>query len=493
MCENNYCLAIPQLNSPDGLAIASTSPNVSSQRWYLIKYAALVMLFLVSQMALATTLATWFLDEAIARELPGRIQGSLAKLIVGNDSWKPMNTAYEEVRSKPEADLYEKVFFHDRVKFHYPPTALLYNALVDQFHPLAPTIPRYWFYFRTSAALSYIAFAVIMLATWGILRDRVRIAGEASGKRSRWISVTLGLLSSVLCFVFFPLVHGMLLGQIQIFLDASFCLILYCFLRGSHQRISGVLLGLMSLVKPQYGLLVVWGVVRKRWNFAVPAITTGVLALAISVFTFGWRSHIGYLDVIAHVGSRGEAFIRNQSVNGLLNRFFQTADAYTYDSLEYAPIHPVVRTGTMLTSLALVAGAIWFTWRRKAQKPDASEVSLWVLVATLASPIALDQHFGVLIAVYAVLFADMLNSELSWRETAMVGVSFFFVGNLLPPRPDQLTPWLSLIHSEVLYGALILLALLYIRASAAAVSKTPLSMSHAASASMAPTSLASSR
>ena len=44
---------------------------------------------------------------------------------LGDDSWLPMHAAMKLLATEPGVRLYDRLFFHDHVKFQYPPSSLL--------------------------------------------------------------------------------------------------------------------------------------------------------------------------------------------------------------------------------------------------------------------------------------------------------------------------------------------------------------------------------
>src|SRR5688572_7044185 len=59
--------------------------------------------------------------QALHQTAPGRSNALMNP--AGNDSWKPMARAQRAFQEQPDASLY-RVFFEDRIKFQYPPSAL---------------------------------------------------------------------------------------------------------------------------------------------------------------------------------------------------------------------------------------------------------------------------------------------------------------------------------------------------------------------------------
>jgi len=66
---------------------------------------------------------------------------------------------------------------------------------------------------------------------------------------------------------FYPLMRAFRNGQIQTWAERGFALSLWALVAG-RPATSGALAGLSCLVKPQWGLVLVWAVARREWRFA---------------------------------------------------------------------------------------------------------------------------------------------------------------------------------------------------------------------------------
>jgi hypothetical protein len=96
------------------------------------------------------------------------------------------------------------------------------------------------------------------------------------------------------------------------------------------------------------------------------------------------------------MAARGEAISANQSVNGLLNRLVQPPEAREWDFHSFPQPHPVVRAGTFAAALVLVCAAL-FVPQARGFAGSALDIAIAALSVTMASPIAWDHHYGVLL------------------------------------------------------------------------------------------------
>jgi len=279
-----------------------------------------------------------------------------------DDSWGVMSVSLKYVREHPDKPLYSDIFFERNLKFQYPPSSLFAFAglawLVGQDGIRTeeckvydrPTINDVlgWFFILMSAGCA------AALLEMGLRRQQGPPASGAM-MAARFVIVL------ALALTFYPLVKAYTLGQIQNWLNGLFALALLCWVT-DRKVPSGVLIGLMALVKPQYGAFVLWGLLRREWGFAAALVATGVVGLAGSIMAYGFANHLDYLRVLEFLAERGETFYPNQSVNGLLNRVMVLVDPSAWSSLQFTdnsfpPFNALVYGGLVNPARNALAGA----------------------------------------------------------------------------------------------------------------------------------------
>lgn len=366
------------------------------------------------------------------------------------DSWRPMVRALEAWdNGRP---IYETVFFEQRVKFQYPPSSLLL--------PLALRSER-----RTGDplffALNDIGLAATLLLVGCVLFLFVR-TWQTDRSQSALVRLWAGAgVVGVGALMYFPVTISYVLGQIQTIVNASVAVALVCWLVGWRVA-AGVAIGVACLVKPHFALLGIWGATRRQWSFVAAVMTTAAVGVLASVALFGWPEQIAYTRVLAYIGERGEALYANQTVNGLLNRLVQPPEHREWDFHSYPPPHPVVLAGSIATSALLLAAAIWLP-RRLRFAGTPLDLAVACLSVTMASPIAWDHHYGVLLPI--LVLAGGLSGRRDravprWVPPALV-VAFVATANLWEPLIDVGDPPANIVQSYVLAGALLALAALY--------------------------------
>jgi alpha-1,2-mannosyltransferase len=373
-----------------------------------------------------------------------------ARMSQSEDSWRPMEAARRVVASNRNADLYEEIFFKQRVKFQYAPTSLLY---VDGLSRVRLN------------TISWIAVCVTAAVSALIFCDQMRRTTRLVASLDCRSEMAMAVAALALGFSFYPLIKGYTLGQIQVWVDALFACFVWAWSRGAEAR-AGVLLGLACLIKPPLAPVAVWALVRGRWQMAAGAAVAAAVGLAASISAYGFRSHLSYARVLAYIASRGETYYPNQSFNGLLNRLFGNGENLEFLDSAFSPPHPWVRAGTVLAAVVLLGLAFALPALRKPGN-DRFGLPVVAITATLISPVAWEHHYAILLPLLAVLVPACLDVSPHPRRTATkLGAAFVLTGQYFQiAQRTAATAWNPL-QSYLLVGALMFLATAY----AAAVS-----------------------
>jgi alpha-1,2-mannosyltransferase len=446
----------------------ATSDGRRVTRWLAVALGLHLIVALL--VAFALTLAGETFGDAAESTAPGHAL-ELAQRRSAVDSWHPMLLAYHRRTTDPDARLYD-LFFVERVKFQYPPSSLLMFELV----PRSMTVPR-----GTSAApeglldprlrrwLNRLALAAVLLTVLGAAMVlEVRLARLNPDARLRWGGTALrALLAAGLGLTYYPLVKGYELGQVQVFLG---CLATYAVLFHllGWDALGGACLGLCCLVKPQYGVLLLWGVLRRRWRFALGLGGVLLLGTVVALARFGLADHLDYLRVLRAISGTGEVFWPNQSANGLAHRLLGNGDPVNWNGSAFAPPHPWVYAVTLGSSLVILGLAL-FPWRRRPAVPGPADLLLMLAAATLASPVAWEHHYGAFLPLFAAVLPELIRARPLGRWTApLFAASYLAMAGAVAYPPSLFAnPWTGLLASHLFFGALILFVLLLQRRRAA--------------------------
>ncbi len=371
------------------------------------------------------------------------------------DSWKAMRTALfytDEPRAKP---IYEAVYFDNNVRFQYPPSSLLVlqalRALGGEQAILDP-------------ALNGISWWCIVLLVPLLVRvfHLARRHFEPGREANRADEVVYALAIAIATLTFYPIVRGYYLGQIQVWIDLLLTAVVWAWLEG-RRSLSGALLAGICVIKPTLAIVVVWGALRRQWDFilgfAIPMALFAVIALAV----FGWANHVDYLSVLSYISQQGEVFHPNQSMNGLLHRLFQNGNSLEWERNTLVNYHPWVHGGTVVSSLVLVGIALYVA-RVQSQTKGALELAVVILCSTVAAPTVWTHHYGVTAPLFALALAAIWRSdsgsEKPERYLVALVIAYALISNNFRLLNRLAETPLNFLQSYVYFAGLLFLGLL---------------------------------
>lgn len=258
------------------------------------------------------------------------------------------------------------------------------------------------------------ATVVVMVGYLAWMARELRLGGG-------WTTITTGafLVSS-------PLLATLALGQIYAFLTLGL-VAAWSFDRRDMPLASGVALGLTIAIKPSLLPLLLWPLVRRKWNLFVAAGVTGALATLFAALVAGFEATFEWARLL--MDSSVSPYWDNASLPAVAARLF-TENEFA----EEIALLPWTVPVAYALGFALVALTAW----RARRDPS---LGLWAIVAAslLVSPIAWHNYLmllapGVLLLVsrgYALLALLLLALQtipsqwpLIWAGEQTVFASF---------------------------------------------------------------------
>jgi hypothetical protein len=203
-----------------------------------------------------------------------------------------------------------------------------------------------------------------------------------------------------------------------------------------------------------------WGLINREWRFAIALALTGMAGLAASVFFYGWVNHLDYLSVLSFMSERGESYHANQSINGLLNRIAGLGAPELYANVNFEasgfpPYTPWVYWMTLASSAVIIIAAFL---RGGGATSRTVMFALIAVSLTIASPIAWEHHYGILLPVFALMAGTLVTYP---RYILVLTVSFLLVSNPYPILNKFADTTINIVQSYTLAGGLLLLLVMH--------------------------------
>ncbi len=368
------------------------------------------------------------------------------------NSWEPMLAALNWLELPQHGTLYKSVFFDEQIKFQYPPTSLLPFAAMERLGiPLTQNS-------LNGIGWVWILITALAMAAYGVILAERSGAAPTADLRARAL-VALTFVFATLTF--FPVMVAFTIGQIQTWINGLFVFACLCWIY-DRRLAAGMLIGAICLIKPQLGLFLVWGGLRRQWSFLAGWGLVVVPAVVVSVALFGLANNLDYLSVLRFLSDRGEYHHYNQSINGLLNRMLRLGDSLEFP-FNFPPYHPLVYFGTLLSSLALTLCAL-FLRGRQSDRGGMFDFLTAALTFTIASPVAWMHHYGVLPPILAALLFALLAQPGQRGQRGVwvvLAIAYFLSANLIYAANFLADTPFNFVQSYLLLAGLATLWLLY--------------------------------
>lgn len=372
-----------------------------------------------------------------------------------DDSWGPMFKALQYLHENHAESIYSHLFLNEKIKFQYPLTSLLPLLFIEHL-----TSDRHiqLLILNILSWVATITTIIFALKIFKLSSDRFLNEPKADGK-DRVFRVFLLLVMGV---TFYPAIKPHVIGQIQVFINCFFTLSVWFWLK-RQQSIAGVFVGMMLLIKPQYLLIAVWGLLRKKYSFMLTLLSVCIVGFACSIFLFGLSNNFDYFIVLRSISRTGESFYFNQSMNGLLNRLLFNGNNLSFEINSFPPYNSIIYLGTLLSTFFLILSALLVGFIRPGLHGDVRDFMIITLSCTIASPVAWEHHYGILLVIYAFLFPYVIRQSIFGRITMPIFILSYVLSSNYWGIANRLAyvPILNVLQSHLFVAALIILVFLY--------------------------------
>ncbi|MBN8892705.1 MAG: hypothetical protein ABS99_03130 [Acetobacteraceae bacterium SCN 69-10] len=376
------------------------------------------------------------------------------RIDAGGDSWGAIEQALRHLDTKGTVDFYKDLYHSASHQFIYSPLSLV-------FYRLTQYIPGIDWY--SQDAMNRVSWpmvpATIVVLALTIGYSLPRLGRLAAPRPMEWAAI--GLAAALAVLLSWPIMRGWHNGQIQTWLNLLGMLALLCWLLGGR-AVVGVLLGLACIVKPQLGVVVLWAALRGQWAvLAGCAVVVAGFAVA-SLAAYGLGMHLDYVALMGLLSRRGESFVDNQSVNGLLNRLWHLGPNLTFDGTHRSMVFdPWVYGLTMASSAAMLLAAL--AWRtQQTALLGTLDLATLLLVSTIAAPVAYTHHYGVILPVFWLALLGLVSArERRVLPYALLACAYLPVSNSTAVTAALADTAWNPLQSLPFFGALLLLGLLF--------------------------------
>jgi alpha-1,2-mannosyltransferase len=392
--------------------------------------------------------------------------GRIVHLIHGTgtypDSLMPMLRAHKRLLTDPTSSPYA-VFFLWKGKFQYPPNMLLLPKLLPEkivneaIERWNGSVLQYW-----NGWVSRLSILVTIILSTAILRTSLhKVLGENPPQR---LQELLALAVVTLGVSFYPFILGYELGQFQLLLNALVAAALLFFIKG-RKLLAGVFFGLCCLIKPQYGLILVWSVLRKEQRLSVGFLLPVFPIVMVSCVYFGLSAFSDYMEVLRILAKRSEVFWYNQSLAGLLHRFVDPGAANFLDKVG-SPLPPyrawIYFVSTLTSICILLYAFIARAHKSSGENGRLVDLATIIVAATIASPVAWNHHYGTFFPIFMAILPVTLQDFRGGRVLALLLAVAFMAIAFEIELPDKMfeSRWTGLLASHIFFGGLVLLGVM---------------------------------
>jgi hypothetical protein len=335
--------------------------------------------------------------------------------------------------------IYPELFFTEHQKFIYPPASLFLIEGLNAIETHGVSAELVWKTVLLLAWAGSIALGVLFYRSQRANVDVVELAAVA----------VLGIL-------FLPFAEALYRGQVQILLTFLWELSALLWI-WRMKGLSGLVLALTCIFKPQLAIFLLWGVLRREWRFTAAFVITCGALLALSIARFGITNHVDYLPVLSYLSRHGEALWANQSMNGLLNRLLRNGDPVSWSYTVYPPYNPAVYIASTCFSVLLVVVGLLLPWCLGWTRTIA-DFLLFGCIAVLISPISWEHHYGYFFLPVVLLLTGA--DRLPIRTWIVLCACVLAMANRWPPLDHRQRGIESLAGDYLYYAGIVVCGLL---------------------------------
>ena len=338
---------------------------------------------------------------------------------------------------------YDDNFFSEKVKNYVPAVYELYyiNTPISFF----VILPFSVFDFNAAKSL-WIIFSLLILATTvGLILIKLKYEIQKS------------LLVVILILCFQPLYANILYGQVYIFI---FCLLVAAWsaYRSGNDKILGIVLGFIIVIKLAGLVLLVLLAVQKKWQSLLWTFITIVLLAAISIPFVGIDSWFVFKEnLIKYYSSPTLSVTAYQTIHSFFYHF-------TFFDQKWNPV-PLIDfplLGKMLTYFSYTIVFVSISYFAYKIKNSDLSFGLFVIAGIILSPASIDYHYFMILISFIIILNYIQLIKSGWIYISLF-FSYLLIAVSIPYTSAKVSNGLLAVFAyPKLYGAIGLLILFLI-------------------------------
>lgn len=261
---------------------------------------------------------------------------------------------------------------------------------------------------------------------------------------SYWVPIV-----SITFLVFQPLYANFSYAQVYIFILFLLVLSWHAY-NTDNQKLLGVLLGLLFLLKTAGVIIWLLLVIKKKWKSLIWILITMATLILITLPFIGIESWFAYSNRLLGYTSNSElAVTAYQTIHSFFHHLFMFDKYWNPYPVENIPI--LASTLTIFFSIAVMIITAFTAINFKS--PDL-EFSFLIVAGTILNPASIDYHF-VLLLIPIIISIDVLRKNHSGNLWILLFISFSLIALKLPYTSLKITKGFTAIFAyPKLYGSL---------------------------------------
>lgn len=338
------------------------------------------------------------------------------------------------------SNFYNDDWFSSKVAEYVPGVYEIY--LVNMPTTVFITLPVSLFEYKTARIIWITINFLLLIFTVVLLVKKLKL-------HSRWLPLIL-----IIILAFQPLYANFSYAQVYILIFSLMVFVWFAYV-SDNQKLLGVLLGLLFMLKTAGVLICLLLVIQKKWKSLIWIMITVVGTFLITIPFVGIESWLAYGDrVIGHSSNPTLAVTAYQTIYSFFHHLFMFDENWN--------LYPIADIPALATSLTIIFSlVILIIIGFSAVKSNMQELTFasFIVAGTILNPASIDYHF-VLLLIPIIISIELVRKKPSGFLWILFFISYTLIALKLPYTSSKITKGMTAILAyPKLYGAIGLLIL----------------------------------